>query len=423
MRPMKTSSTQQAICRYDVPRGCGRPFTAPFSSRTFALAAAYLLAVGLLAGCGRQRIDTEYGQRSGSRAGPSVNGTVVFSDMFRQAGYDVRKKSRLTPSLERFDVAVWTPDDFDVPSNEVQDHFEQWLSDGYGRTLIYVGRDYDAATGYWEKIQKDAPPEQAVEVIRRLAQAKASHDSRRVKMDTDGKCRWFKIQRDGKKKIIGGNQADPPELSGVWSANGDIDPAALAIEIEGRLSPLDKPPVSQSGGKYTTETLLAADGDAVAFRITNEHWLDGQIIVVANGSFLLNLPLVNQEHRKLAGKLIDRCGEPGRVLFLESGESGLAISQVDKQDYPTGLEMFTVWPLNFVVLHFLAVGILLILARYAIFGRPRELPESSLSDFGKHVAALGQLLERTGDHAYARSRIQYYRDHVKRDSGVSHQDK
>ncbi len=34
---------------------------------------------------------------------------------------------------------------------------------------------------------------------------------------------------------------------------------------------------------------------------------------MANGSFLLNLPLVNHEHRKLAGKLIDAVGPPGKT--------------------------------------------------------------------------------------------------------------
>ena len=46
-----------------------------------------------------------------------------------------------------------------------------------------------------------------------------------------------------------------------------------------------------------------------------------QLLVVSNGSFLLNAMLVNHEHRKLAGKLIDTIGPGGRdVVFLESGQ-------------------------------------------------------------------------------------------------------
>ena len=40
--------------------------------------------------------------------------------------------------------------------------------------------------------------------------------------------------------------------------------------------------------------------------------------VVANGSFLVNLQLVNKEHRKLAGKLIDEVPKGSRVVFIEA---------------------------------------------------------------------------------------------------------
>ena len=52
------------------------------------------------------------------------------------------------------------------------------------------------------------------------------------------------------------------------------------------------------------EALLATEDDVdIVTRVTRRSWHGGQIVVVANGSFLLNLPLVNHEHRKLADKL------------------------------------------------------------------------------------------------------------------------
>ena len=68
------------------------------------------------------------------------------------------------------------------------------------------------------------------------------------------------------------------------------------------------------------ERLLASQRETIVGRIT---WPDAfeenttapgsQLLFVVNGSFLLNLPLVNHEHRKLAQRLITACGPPGRL--------------------------------------------------------------------------------------------------------------
>ena len=139
---------------------------------------------------------------------------------------------------------------------------------------------------------------------------------------------------------------------------------------------------------------------------------------MTNGSFLLNLPLVEKEHRKLAGKLIAECG-PGKAVFLESDPMGPPVfEQEPGENHPTGMEAFTVWPIGAILLHFVALGILYIFARAAIFGRPQELPPEAVSDFGKHIHALGELLARTQDRRYARERLTYYHEKVKRDSAA-----
>ena len=95
--------------------------------------------------------------------------------MFELAGHKVQTRSYLSPSVHNFDVIVWFPDDFKPPEEEPQKFLEEWLYRGQGKTLIYVGRDYDATIDYWEKVLPTAPPEQSVEVLRRLAQARAEH--------------------------------------------------------------------------------------------------------------------------------------------------------------------------------------------------------------------------------------------------------
>ncbi|HYW81605.1 MAG TPA: hypothetical protein VE890_18615, partial [Thermoguttaceae bacterium] len=84
-------------------------------------------------------------------ASSSVNGTAVLGRMFEQAGHKVFSWRVLSPRLQdRADCIVWFPNDFDPPEQEVCDWLEQWLCDKPNRNLIYVGRDFDAASQYWE---------------------------------------------------------------------------------------------------------------------------------------------------------------------------------------------------------------------------------------------------------------------------------
>jgi hypothetical protein len=134
-----------------------------------------------------------------------------------------------------------------------------------------------------------------------------------------------------------------------------------------------------------------------------------QLLVVTNGSFLLNLPLVNHEHRKLAAHLIDELPSTARIVFLESGPGGPPIRDAEPAPRPpNGLEVFAIWPLGVVLLHVAALGLVFCFAKMPIFGVPRDPREVSLSDFGKHVAAFGELLHLTRDRGYAQSRLDHY---------------
>ena len=130
---------------------------------------------------------------------------------------------------------------------------------------------------------------------------------------------------------------------------------------------------------------------------------------------------MNHEHRKLAARLVNECGSAGKVAFVESYAGGPPV--LDKEpadDASSPLAFMDVWPLNAIIIHLTVLGIIFCLARSPIFGRPRELPPESSADFGKHVAALGDLLARTKDQQYALARLQQYRELAKRDSGKSH---
>jgi hypothetical protein len=145
---------------------------------------------------------------------------------------------------------------------------------------------------------------------------------------------------------------------------------------------------------------------------------NGELLIVANGSFVLNEPLVNHEHRKLAARLIDHVGTPKSVAFLESGAGGPMLLETEpEQGIKNGMEIFGVAPFNWIFLHLAVLGAIFCVARFPIFGAPRPLDPAPLSDFGRHVWALGKLLERTGDREFAISRLQHYQQNVRREAG------
>ena len=361
------------------------PVPSPLIPRHYPL---FLLL--LLAGCSRE-IDTIYGQREGPGASTSVNGTAVFADMLTLAGHRVSSWSMLSPRLQKkADCIVWFPNDFQPPSEEVCLWLEDWLSDKPDRTLIYVGRDFDAAPWYWAHVLPDAPPEQRELVRQRLADANDTYTSARKSTVKTKRTDWFTLDRSRPLRKIKSLEGNP-----AWVK--DINASRTAIELNDRLQPSE-----------SADVLLRSGDDML---ISREPWDDSRLIVVTNGSFLLNLPLVNHEHRKLAGKLIAEIGEPAKnVVFLESYAGGPPIRGKDPDpSMPTGLEMFNIWPTNWILMHLAIVGVLFCFVRWPIFGRPKPSEPVGASDFGRHVDALALLLKRSGDRNYARSKMLQYR--------------
>ena len=206
-------------------------------------------------------------------------------------------------------------------------------------------------------------------------------------------CRWFTVLRerpDRKVRTLSGEEE--------WLAG--VEPAKMDAELASRIEP-----------GSDADTLLKSENDVL---VSSAPLGDGRLIVVANGSFLLNAMLVNREHRKLAGVLIDRIGPPPkRVVFLESGPDGPPIHEKDPSGSSTGVEIFHLWPTNWILFHLAAVGILLCFSRWPIFGRPREPAREAASDFGKHIDALAELLARSGDRSQATSRVLHYQQITK----------
>ena len=262
-------------------------------SRFRILLAACSCAV---AGC-EQEIDTRYGQRDGPEATLSVNGTAVLAEMFEQAGHKVTSWNMLSPQLaQRAECIVWFPDDFRPPSREVVAWLERWLCERPDRTLIYVGRDFDAECGLLgeDRARRPGRPGGRSETPARCGPQQLS--------DRPALERRPRRFRRGSGWTASTGRARCGRSRATGSGSKASTPRRLEIELFGRMKP-----------NAWADVLLQSEGDAIVAR----EWFDvrggdgeSQLIVVANGSFLLNLPLVNREHRKLAGKLIAEIGTP-----------------------------------------------------------------------------------------------------------------
>ncbi len=349
-----------------------------------------LAGVALTTGC-QSEIEYEYGTRSAMHV-DSVNGTHVFADMFEHAGHRVVTWRWLSPRLrEKADVVVWFTKSFDPPPQDVRDWLEEWLEERPGRTLIYVGRDYDAARPYLERVQTGPPrltPAQVAELDVLLAQVDAEFLNNRT-LAKGGDGDWIATDVTLKPHSVRTLNGSTEWVSGIQAKR-------LGIELLGKMMPgPDVDVLLEDDQKNMLLGELALD--------------DSQILFVPNGSYLLNLPLVNQEHRKLAGRLVQGVGSEKYVVFLEPPQEMPEILDKDpKPQMPNLGKILAQPPLNSIVFHAVLLGLIFAFVRLPIFGVPKTLATAALSDFGRHVTALGELLMLTRDRQYAVGRVLHY---------------
>ena len=193
-------------------------------------------------------LSTEYGKINGIEGGVSINGTRVFADMFSIRGFRIKRRSKISPRINRYQTLVWFPDDHSCPRPEVTEAINAWLDQGYDRTFIYVGRDYNARADYLNDVMKQAPTAQKEELLRRLAETDLEHDTGwddqfwwKDELET---CDWFdRIDRLNRKA----NQLSGPmavnidesaeiELSDMLQPTGESDWESKPLIIAGKRS-------------------------------------------------------------------------------------------------------------------------------------------------------------------------------------------
>jgi hypothetical protein len=369
----------------------------------FRLMIVALMLCVVSVGCGLEEKGipkTGYG-----KTGDSLNGTKVFAQLLRERGHYVGHRTRISPRLHRFDTIVWFPDRDRSPKVESVIWLEDWLAED-GRTLVIVGRGYQADLDYWT--QMVSMTEGPTQEKSRRHRAESMISGRRSESifvglnDDDVDGLWYEEEVH--------DLTSTNEFTGPWSVG--IDASKTTIECRKLFSPpttLNDPDIVDEH-EFTmwgfrsfdleTKVLLAVDGEPFAFQIDADD-VDSKLIVVSNASFLLNYPLLIPENRKLAMRVAEQCD--GDVVFLETGRMGAAIS--------TGEDNHGTWawitkkPMNYLVPHLLMWGILFCFVYFPIFGRPKRLNFSPEKKFKNHVNAVGEMLRKSGDQTWAKNKI------------------
>ena len=297
------------------------------------------------------------------------------------------------------------------PSPKHQKWFDTWLQSGGGRTLLIVGRDFDAQESYWAEVNARGLSNNktlAADYLK-FATTIVTREYAAQPFPHDGG--WY-------DKTAATKQGRVTAFGGPWSRL--FNPAAANIESHSLLGETSTNPTTV----LLAETAPNKSTPLVFVEHITANWnpkaasSNSQRITVANGSFLLNYPLVNKEHRKLAALAIQQINSTspgGDIVFIESGVGGPSIREHESlAKFSTGLEFFSMPPLGTFLSHLALLGILFCFVRWPIFGRPKTPPRQTGVDFGQHLGALANLLERTGDKNYAQLRLEQYQRSVQK---------
>jgi hypothetical protein len=330
--------------------------------------------------------DTEYGLSRGT----SLNGTSVFAAFLRDRGHETRAAIRLSDELAAWAQGIvrFAP----IPGPPDRDEaawYRGWLAGDRDRWLIYVVRDFDAEHEYWKDLRDQlSDPSQKVgrdqaEEKRAEAADWVSRLPRKAEKGGDPK-EWF----------VADTAVNPPlvcdKLGGLWARDIDAKGAALTMH-----EPL-----------RADRRCILLQADDKPFVVDKSLIGAGRVLVIANGSFLLNETLVNPARRPLAELVADWPQSSGERIALLEGSFVLA----GEQGMPTIWDLFGRVPaLLWVAIQLGLAGVLAALARAPRLGRPRPDPASGVERPAAHAEALGALLERAGALAEARDLLDRYR--------------
>ncbi|MEQ1904067.1 MAG: hypothetical protein ABL888_07795 [Pirellulaceae bacterium] len=343
------------------------------------------------------QLASKYGRKSGQGYKGSVNGTQALIETIESYGYSVGVRSSISPKISRYETIFWFPDSFNGPSPRVEQRLTEWLEGKSNRTLVYVGRDYDAATEYWYDLAQSSSGNQRAIALRQWSLHRSEHLGKRQRKELKG-CSWFSLEN--------GSEGTTASLTGkLVAADTTVQPTVRTGGIR-LVPPTAAPP-------KLVNTMLSADGQPFIFEIV---WPNrSRVVVVNNGSGLLNYPY-RTSSQSITPEIVMEClPDFGDVLFLESGERDPPIVSGDGP--PTMWAWMREKPLNYILPHFIVLGIIACFAFFPILGRPRRGVRKATTSFRRHISAIGGLLKNSSDFEQAKQSIEYYKKHIKRETG------
>ncbi len=343
------------------------------------------------------QLATKYGRKSGLGYKGSVNGTEALIKSIEGFGHTVGVRSSISPKISRYDTVIWFPDSFNGPSQRVEERLTDWLEAKSNRTLIYVGRDYDSATDYWYDLANSSTGTQRTTALRQWSLHRSEHLAKRQRKDLKG-CSWFSIENDIEETTT--------------AITGDLFPTDETFQPTVRTGGIRLVP-PQTPSWLHVNTLLSANGEPFIFELVWPN--QSRIVVVNNGSGLVNYSILTSKQSFIADILMDYIPDFGDVLFLESDERDLPIVSGDGP--PTMWAWMREKPLSYILPHFMVLGIVACFAFFPILGRPRRGVRKATTSFRRHISAIGGLLKRSSDFEKAKQSIEYYKVHFKRETG------
>ena len=377
-----------------------------------------IVCLSTIAGCGGNSslpVETKYGKVNEQPL--SINSTSLFAERLEELGYDVTVRNRISPKIDEFGIVFWFPENIRCPSDEATKAIEEWMDTGYGsKTLVYVGADYRADEDYYQAAQKRVSPELKAESQRLLSEAQLATQNRRNNWQDDfwpskcnTACDWFDIEVIKPRKhsnLLAGPMADNASFS-----------TAPKLPVEVMMAP------KKSTAKWAVESLLTVDGEDMVYRLAdNNSYSNNQIIVVQNGSFLVNFAAADPNKQSLADQLVAEAtslsedeygfgyGFSQQVLILES-ESEIPVRNTDFVNQ-NSWAWIAEEPLCYIVPLALLWGVLFCFVYFPIFGRPKRTPKRSTATFRNHINAIAKQLSKSSSKEHARRTIEQYQESI-----------
>lgn len=328
----------------------------------------------LVSGCGKT-LRTDYLDPQG----PSINGIASFVELVRSTGRQVQVWQSLSPRLmEDVDAVVIFHSDFQQISDERIAQIRRMLRESEIQTAVIVARDSDCAIDYWEQVAGKSE-------LSAAEKEAASTSLHRVRRD-------FKLESSKEFELENG-------FYGLLHEDRTSQPVVIPVQME-----LEETP-RQIQARWPLNRRLEMGEEGIAIWSTGDETLlfeefqptGEQVLVLASATPLLNGGLVDPGNRQLAEDLVAKLPEGKIVVTVSSRWSDGTFAET-----PGILHFLKVHPHGWIFGQSLVAILLFCWWKLPIFGRPRTTVNSEGVRFGRHIEALGVLLQRTRNAPFAR---------------------